>query len=195
MSYNYPYGTVPQQSFNGAQVNPYGYASPVANANPFSALVLAHGMRKAFSGSSSSDPDVSVVTYDSYMDDSEFSTKTLGISKIDLETFGKPLGLKYKDCGVVIPLPSKKAVCNTIEKQIKAATGNADLSEKRKTEIMRMISNNLAEDFFKRQCGYGADLDPSKCSSLPGATSTTGGFIPGKIAGVDESIRRVNGSP
>ena len=167
MSYNYPYGTVPQPGFQaqpGVKTNPYGYASPVAQANPFSALVLAHGMRKAFSGSSSSsDPDVSVVTYDSYMDDKNYSKNTLGLTDTDIKNFGKPLGLKFKDCGVVIPLPSKKAVCTMIENQI-SDIAQRDITADEKKRVLKMISDNLAVDFFRGQCKTEDDYTPEKCS-------------------------------
>jgi len=188
MSYTYPYGTVPGQAPYRAQVNPHGYASPVVQSNPFAALVMHHGLKKAFGGSSySADPDVAVVTYDSYMDDKDYSTKTLGISSIDLKTFGKPLGLKFKDCDVVIPLPSKKAVCNAVEKQVTDVAGS-DISDKKKKEIMQMISNNLAIEFFKNQCKHGDPLNPATCNSF-----SADSLDPTKIAGVDASIRRVTG--
>lgn len=192
MSYNYPYGAVPQQSYqvqNGAQVNPYGYASPVAQANPFSALVLAHGMRQAFSGSSSSsDPDVSVVTYDSYMDDKEFSTKKLSIAPEDIETHGKPLGLKFKDCGVVIPLPSKRVVCNSVKNQIKKINGNSDVSDEEMKKLGKAISTKLAVDFFTTQCLHGKNLETQQCNAF--RTDASGG-----IAGTAGSIRSFFNTP
>jgi len=189
MSYTYPYGSVPGQNPYGAQVNPYGYASPVVQSNPFASLVMQHGLRKAFGGSSSSDPDVAVVSYDSYMDDKDYSKDTLGISSINLKTFGKPLGLKFKDCGVVIPLPSKLAVCNAIDKQINAV--NPNINDKKKKEVMKKITNDLAVQFFTRQCKHGDAYNPLTCSALPpdgnvDATTNLQG-----IAGLDTSIRSV----
>lgn len=190
MSSYYPYTSVPGQGYQvqpGVQTNPMGYASPVGN--PFSALVLSHGLKSAFGGaSSSSDPDVSVVTYDSYMNDKEFSNKTLEISEKHMKDYGKPLGLKFKDCGVIIPLPSKVSVCSAIESQIENVTGGVDLSEKKRKEIYAKINENLAKRFFTDNCKISSDFDPHTCNGLPGARDNNGDAMGGKIGGIDQSI-------
>ena len=171
MSY-YPYGAMPHQSYQvqpGVRTNPMGYAAPVAQANPFSALVLAHGMKNAFGGSTSSDPDVSIVTWDSYLDIKDFSKDKLGASDKDL---GKPLGLKYKDCDLVIPLPSKKKICSMVNNQLKAA-GHTNLSDKEKKDYLRRASKNLAIDYYAK-CTYEDDLDAAACNPfMPDAGNTT----------------------
>lgn len=184
MAYNYPYGAVPQQGYR-AQVNPVGYASPVAQANPFSALVLAHGMRSAFSGSSSSgDPDVAIVTYDSYMEDKDFTLNRLGLNSSDVKKHGKPLGLKFKDCGVVIPLPSKVSVCDAIDRQINFLTNNRTLSDKEKKSLLKDISEELAIEFFTNQCNPKKPFDAEGCGfpAVPGGN-------PSEIAAVDKVVR------
>lgn len=200
MSY-YPYGSVPGQGYvqPGVQANPIGYAAPVAN--PFHNLIASHGLSKMISGMSgssssssySSDPDVSVVTYDSYMEDKEFSKTVLGIRDIHMKKFGKPMGLKFKDCGVVIPLPSKVAVCNAIDGQIENVTNGAVLSDKKRKEVMKKINENLAISFFKVQCKINDDFDPATCEGLPVAFDTDDNPIQGKIRGVDSSIRNAMG--
>ena len=198
MVYSYPYGSVPSQSYqvqSGVRTNPYGYSAPVAQANPFSALVLAHGMKNAFSGSSSSsDPDVAVVTYDSYMGDKDFSKDTLKISSADMKIHGKPLGLKFKNCGVVIPLPSKVSVCHAVENKMDelAKAKGAKFTDKQREETMKKISENLAIEFFTNQCKYGDKLNASTCSGFVPKVGTNNRYT-GEISGLEESINQSRG--
>ncbi len=193
MSY-YPHGSVPGQGYvqPGVQANPVGYVSPVAN--PFYNIVANHGMSKMISGmtgsssSFSSDPDVTVVTYDSYMKEKDYSKTTLGISESDLKTFGKPLGIKFKDCDLIVPLPSKGSVCRAIDNQIEDVVGGATISDTKRKEIMQKINDNLAKNFFKK-CKYGGDFSTTDCQGLPPARSNTGHLVSGKIHGVSGSIR------
>lgn len=194
MSY-YPYGSVPGQGYvqPGVQANPVGYAAPVAN--PFHQLMVNHGVSKMISGmtgssSYSGDSDVSVVTYDSYMKDKDYSKTTLGITESDLKTFGKPLGLKFKDCGVLIPLPAKRSVCNAIDNKIGEVTKglNRTLSDKQKKELIQKINDGLAKEFFTNQCTYGSELDPQGCAGF-GAELDSSGIPTGGINTVEDSIR------
>jgi len=40
----------------------------------------------------------------------EFATDKLGITKEDVEKYGPPRALKYKNCNILIPIPSYRAV-------------------------------------------------------------------------------------
>lgn len=188
MSY-YPYGSVPGQGYvqPGVQANPVGYAAPVAN--PFHQLMVNHGVSKMISGmtgssSYSGDPDVSVVTYDSYMKDKDFVKSTLKISESNLKAFGKPLGLKFKDCGVIIPLPSKVAVCNAVEGKINSVVGSGNtLSKEKKADIIKLVNENLAIEFFTKQCATNTPWDRNLCG-VPTETD-------GSILGVEKYTNQV----
>ncbi len=197
MSY-YPHGSVPGQGYvqPGVQANPAGYASPVAN--PFHQIMVNHGVSKMISGitgssSYSSDSDVAVVTYDSFMDDKNFAKETLGMTETNLKVFGKPLGLKFKDCGVVIPLPSKVSVCRAIDTKIEDVANGTVLSDKQKKDVLRIINTNLAVEFFGTQCKTDDKFDPSKCNGLPPLADASGRVVPGEIYGVESSIKKALG--
>lgn len=196
MSSYYPYGSVPSNSYAqpGVEVNPIGYAAPVVN--PFHNLIAGHGLSKMISGMSgsssySSDSDVTVVTYDSYMDDKNFAKETLGMTETNLKIFGKPLGIRYKDCGLVVPIPSKVSVCRTIDKKIQQVNGGAVVSDKKKKDVLRIINENLAIEFFKTQCRTDDEFNPSSCNGLPPMSDAQNRIIDGEIYGVDASIRKV----
>lgn len=189
MSSYYPYGPAPSTGYApqpGVQVNPIGYSSPVVS--PFHQIIANHGLSKMISGISgsssySSDPDVAVVTYDSFMDDKEFTINRLGLNSSDVKEHGKPLGLKFKDCGVVIPLPSKKSVCSAIDRQINTVTGNKTLSDKEKKALLKDISEKLAIEFFTAQCNPKNPFNAKSCG-FPADTADTG-----YIGGVNAVIR------
>lgn len=78
--------------------------------------------------------EVSIVIYSQ-----EFSTNVLGISKKDVEKYGLPRALKYKNCDLLIPIPNSKSVYKMFREMKKI---NEDLSPEQ-------ISGKLAMDFFK----------------------------------------------
>lgn len=195
MSY-YPYGSVPGQGYvqPGVQPNPAGYVSPVTS--PFHQLMVNHGVSKMISGmagsssSYSSSSDATIVTYDSYMKNKEFSKNVLKLSEQDLKDHGPPFGIKYKDCEVVIPLPSKRSVCNAVNNKVTdlmKSTGRT-LTDVEKKEVMLRISENLATEFFGRQCGI--DCNPFQPAQYP-ASKVAAGIS--SVYGVQSAINRVTG--
>ena len=194
MSY-YPYGSVPGQGYvqPGVQANPVGYAASVGN--PFHQLMVNHGVSKMISGmtgssSYSSSSDATIVTYDSYMKDKEFSKTVLKLSEQDLKDHGAPFGLKYKDCDVVIPLPSKRSVCNAVNNKVNDLMNGTSrtLTDKEKKEVMLRISENLATEFFSTQCGI--DCNPFQPGQYPVSKATAG---TSGVYGVQSAIQRVTG--
>ena len=79
--------------------------------------------------------DVSIVIYSQ-----EFATEKLGITKEDVEKYGPPRALKYKNCEILIPIPSYRSVRKLITKMESNNTDNLSDEE---------ISMKIAENFFK----------------------------------------------
>ena len=79
--------------------------------------------------------DVSIVIYSQ-----EFATEYLGITKEDVEKYGPPRALKYRNCDILVPIPSYRSVKKIIRQM---ENNNVDkLSDKE-------ISIKIAEKFFK----------------------------------------------
>lgn len=165
----YPYGTVPNHSPHYAQQvvpNANGYVAPVAHTNPFASLVLASGLRKALSGSSSgTGKTASVVTYDSVYG-SGFSKETLKIDADMIKELGLPMALKYEGSDVLIPLPSHVAMKKTIEAQLTQIMASVE-GETQTATALKMFSKQLAIEFYDQDsCGYKLDALKSGCSGL-----------------------------
>jgi len=79
--------------------------------------------------------DVSVVIYSQ-----EFATDKLGITKEDVEKYGPPRALKYKNCNILIPIPSYRAVKKIVKNMEDNKVENLSDDE---------ISVKIAENFFK----------------------------------------------
>jgi len=79
--------------------------------------------------------DVSVVIYSQ-----EFATDKLGITKEDVEKYGPPRALKYKNCNILIPIPSYRAVKKIVKNMENNKVENLSDDE---------ISVKIAENFFK----------------------------------------------
>lgn len=79
--------------------------------------------------------DVSLVIYSQ-----EFATEKLCITKEDVEKYGPPRALKYKNCEILIPIPSYRSVRKLIRKMESNNTDNLSDEE---------ISMKIAENFFK----------------------------------------------
>ena len=165
----YPYGTVPTHSPHYAQrvaPNASGYVAPVAQTNPFAALVLASGLRQAFSGSSSgTGKTATVVTYDSVYG-SGFSKDELKIDADMIKELGLPMALKYEGSDVLIPLPSHIAMKKTIEAQLTQIMASVEGKTQTATAL-KMFSKQLAMEFYDQDsCGYKLDALKDGCSGL-----------------------------
>ena len=187
-----PYG---QQGFIPNGVQPTGYpATPAVSSgypNPMgtlAAMSLASQLSNGFSGGSSSSfssssSDVSIVKYDDHF---RKDSKTWCLDNlVDLDggpamtadeiKANPPLGLKFKGCDLVIPIPNAKAMCATSKEVLKNIMGGAEYmkaTDKEKTEAAKELSKALLVQYVEG-CGYGtAALNSDKCatSNLPMAS-------------------------
>ena len=163
MSYPFGYGVPQFQTPSYPSQGVYSTGQPTAavmTQSPIASLVYANQLRKALSGKSSRSSGVSIVTYKDEFGE-EFVKNTLKISEEDIKNYGEPMGVKYGESNVVIPLPFPKALEATIDGQTKAMIRENGVSEDSKKETLRHnISKGLAEEYFPK-CGP-ADRDLSE---------------------------------
>lgn len=162
-------------------VRPTGYGATPATTtmgNPMGFLA-SMAMSKQLGGiygksSSSSGSKVSIVKYDDH-----FKSKSKTWCQDNLvDRHGKPLSaeiikenpplcLKFKDCDVVVPIPSHKAMCATATELLEQALGTTEYtlaSEDGKKEAAYLLSRALAIKYVE-DCGYGAEALGEHCGA------------------------------
>lgn len=85
--------------------------------------------------------DVSIVTYTE-----EYIKNNLNITSNDIKQYGPPMAIKYKDCDIVVPIPTKKSMKLTSKELLsleKKRTGKKD-----KFNLSYDVSDRLAKEFF-----------------------------------------------
>lgn len=85
--------------------------------------------------------EVSIVTYTE-----EYIKNNLNITPEDIQKYGMPMALKYKNCDIVVPIPTKKSMKLTSKELLsleKKRSGKTD-----KPSLSCDISNRLAKEFF-----------------------------------------------
>ena len=169
-----PYG---QQGFIPGGVQPTGYpATPAVSTGyntpmgTLAAMSMASQLSNGFSGGSSSSfssssPDVSIVKYDDHFRN-ESKTWCLDTLKnldgnpamtADEIKANPPLGLKFKGCDLVIPIPNAKAMCATSQEVLRDIMGGAQYmsaTDKAKKEAAKDLSRALLVQYVET-CGYG----------------------------------------
>ena len=180
-----PYG---QQGFIPGGVQPTGYpATPAVSSgypNPMgtlAAMSMASQLSNGFSGGSSSSfssssSDVSIVKYDDHF---RKDSKTWCLDNLvnfdgspamtaDEIKANPPLGLKFKGCDLVIPIPNAKAMCATSQQVLRDIMGGAEYmraDDKAKKEAAKDLSKALLIQYVET-CGYGtAALDNDFCAT------------------------------
>ncbi|CAN0546693.1 unnamed protein product [Ectocarpus sp. 12 AP-2014] len=172
----------------GVSPNPQGTAYPAVQTNFPANLFAQMQMLKAFSGSSdsysSSSSKVSIVKYDDHFKKkgADFCHDRLQLEKPNPNTQpgapshirltkeelkeNPPLALKFgdKDCQIVLPIPSYKAMCKAAEKMISDYLSHSNLgtSTDTKKQAADAISQMLLQNFV-RDCGYGDEALDQAC--------------------------------
>ena len=166
----------PNQFMPGVQ--PTGYpATPAATgygANPMgllASMAMSKQLGGIFGSSSSSSfssasKDVSIIKYDEYFKKEspnwclENLKKKNGDPALTADEIkaNPPLGLKFKGCDLIIPIPNPKAMCKTNDELLRQIMGNhpshvSDDVRKRNTDE---LSQALLIQYVD-QCGYGTD--------------------------------------
>ena len=152
---------------------PYGYGHGHPNphvvqrySNPFAALVMAHGVSSAFSGSSAD--GVSVVTYESEYGE-DYVKDILKLDAQAIENGGQPMALKYDGCDVLIPIPSRDSILATAAKSYKDL-GTADNDEARE-KAAKVLSLEMWKAHFNK-CGHSGQIQGEAC--MPSLSSVGG---------------------
>lgn len=180
-----PYG---QQGFIPGGVQPTGYPATPAVSSGFSnpigtlaAMSMASQLSDGFSGGSSSSfssssSDVSIVKYDDHFrkDSKTWCLENLvdrdGLPAMTADEIkaNPPLGLKFKGCDLVVPIPSAKAMCATSQQVLRDIMGGAkymSATDKEKAEAARELSKAILIQYVEG-CGYGtAALDNTICAT------------------------------
>lgn len=163
----------------GVAPNPQGTAYPAMQPSGLGNMFTQMQLLKAFSGSSdsysSSSSKISIVKYDDHFKkkgadfcydklqlekpDPSNAQNTIRLTKEELKE-NPPLALKFgdKDCHIVLPIPSYKAMCKAAATMVTQYLNHANIgtTSETKKEAADAISQMLLVNFVK-QCGYGDD--------------------------------------
>ncbi|CAN0245402.1 unnamed protein product [Ectocarpus sp. 6 AP-2014] len=169
----------------GVSPNPQGTAYPAVQpmGNMFAQMQMLNAFNKSSDSYSSSSSKVSIVKYDDHFKKkgADFCYDKLKLKKLNptpgatpsLVRISKeelkenpPLALKFgdKDCHIVLPIPSYKAMCKAAEKMVKEYLDHAGVgtTSALKKEAADAISQMLLVNFVE-QCGYGDDALDAAC--------------------------------
>ncbi|AAF28324.1 unnamed protein product [Ectocarpus sp. 4 AP-2014] len=174
----------------GVSPNPQGTAYPAIQStgmsnfgNMFAQMQMIKAFNKSSDSYSSSSSKVSIVKYDDHFkkNGADFCYDTLKLTKNGVNAAGAPistrlskeelkenppLALKFgdKDCHIVLPIPSYKAMCKAADKMVRDYLNrhpSLGVTSASKKEAADAISKMLLKNFVE-QCGYGDDeLDPA----------------------------------
>lgn len=182
-----PYG---QQGFIPNGVQPTGYpATPAISSgfhNPMgtlAAMSMASQLSNGFSGGSSSSfssssSDVSIVKYDDHFrkENKNWCLNTLkdldGNPAMTADEIkdNPPIGLKFKGCDLIIPIPNAKAMCATSQNLLREIMGGSQYM-KATDEEKKNAAKNLSRALFLQYieaCGYGTGAIDDDFCARPG---------------------------
>ncbi|CBN80441.1 EsV-1-143 [Ectocarpus siliculosus] len=169
----------------GVSPNPQGTAYPAVQpmGNMFAQMQMLNAFNKSSDSYSSSSSKVSIVKYDDHFKKkgADFCYDKLKLKKLNptpgatprLVRISKeelkenpPLALKFgdKDCHIVLPIPSYKAMCKAAEIMVRDYLSHAGIgtTSASKKEAADAISQMLLVNFVE-QCGYGDDALDAAC--------------------------------
>ena len=154
------------QAQPGVSVNPYGYSSRPLTAqyiDPHSLgltwAALASIASSSKKGTKSrgkrrarNDDGIvgTVVTYDEYMENDNYTKGVLGFTEQDIENLGVPQGILYEECDLLIPLPPANVICTESYNYLQNVMGvdGGDIEEIRKKT--RDYASRIATEYYRR---------------------------------------------
>ena len=182
----------PNQFMPGVQ--PTGYpATPAATgygANPMgllASMAMSKQLGGIFGSSSSSSfssasKDVSIVKYDEYFKKESPNWCLENLKKVngdpaltaDEIKANPPLGLKFKGCDLIIPIPSPKAMCKTNEKLLNEIL-TTPVNQGASAEVKKRNTDDLSKALliqYVEACGYGTDAFDDPFCAKPNMVHT-----------------------